>query len=68
MDNNDVVAARRRALQEAIHSGETVMVSPTGQVQLPGESDDPTRPGISVPQGSLLKAGGSNNGILLVSE
>ena len=42
MDNNDVVAARRRALQEAIHSGETVMVSPTGQVQLPGESDDPT--------------------------
>lgn len=68
MDNNDVVAARRRALQEAIHSGETVMVSPTGQVQLPGESDDPTRPGISVPQVSLLKAGGSNNGILLVSE
>ena len=50
MDNNDVVAARRRALQEAIHSGETVMVSPTGQVQLP---DDPTRPGISVPQGKL---------------
>ena len=47
MDNNDVVAARRRALQEAIHSGET------GQVQLPGESDDPTRPGISVPQGKL---------------
>ena len=42
MDNNDVVAARRRALQEAIHSGETVMVSPTGQVQLPGESDDPS--------------------------
>ena len=40
MDNNDVVAARRRALQEAIHSGETVMVSPTGQVQLPVESDD----------------------------
>ena len=32
MDNNDVVAARRRALQEAIHSGETVMVSPTGPV------------------------------------
>lgn len=54
MDNNDVVAARRRALQEAIHSGETVMVSPTGQVQLPGESDDPTRPGISVPQGKLV--------------
>ena len=53
MDNNDVVAARRRALQEAIHSGETVMVSPTVQVQLPGESDDPTRPGISVPQGKL---------------
>ena len=53
MDNNDVVAARRRALQEAIHSGETVMVSPTGQVQLPGESDDPPRPGISVPQGKL---------------
>lgn len=36
-----------------VHSGETVMVSPTGQVQLPGESDDPTRPGISVPQGKL---------------
>ena len=34
MDNNDVVAARRRALQEAIHSGETVMVSPTGQVKI----------------------------------
>ena len=67
MDNNDVVAARRRALQEAIHSGETVMVSPTGQVQLPGESILPVREFRSR-RVSLLKAGGSNNGILLVSE
>jgi putative integration host factor subunit alpha len=53
MDNNDVIAARRRALQEALHNGDTVMVSPTGEVQLPSESSDPTQPGISVPQGKL---------------
>ena len=54
MDNNDVVAARRRALQEAIHSGETVMILPVREFR--------SR------RVSLLKAGGSNNGILLVSE
>ena len=37
--------------REAIHSGETVMVSPTGQVQLPGESDDP------YPSGNFGSAG-----------
>ena len=36
MDNNDVVAARRRALQEAIHSGETVMVSQSWDVLFVG--------------------------------
>ena len=30
-----------------------VVVHCRKQVQLPGESDDPTRPGISVPQGKL---------------
>ena len=53
MDNNDEVAARRREMHEAIHSGETGMIPPPGHAQLQGESDDPTRPGISVPQGKL---------------
>ncbi len=53
MDNNDIIAARRRALQEALHRGDTVVVSPTGQVELPSESSDPTQPRISVPQGKL---------------
>ena len=68
MDNNDVVAARRRALQEAIHSGETVMVSPTGQVQLPANRMILPVREFRSRRVSLLKAGGSNNGILLVSE
>ena len=64
MDNNDVVAARRRALQEAIHSGETVMVSPScraNRMTLPVRE-------FRFRRVSLLKAGGSNDGILLVSE
>ena len=68
MDNNDVVAARRRALQEAIHSGEPLWSRPrvrfscrANRMILPVREFRSRRV-------SLLKAGGSNNGILLVSE
>ncbi len=33
MDNNDAVAARRRALAEALRTGEPVVVTATGEVK-----------------------------------
>lgn len=68
MDNNDVVAARRRALQEAIHSGETVMVSPTARSSCRANRMTLPVREFRFRRVSLLKAGGSNDGILLVSE
>lgn len=56
MDNNvnsDVIAARRRALAEAIKQGDPVVVTPTGEVGTREEMQDQGLSGIQVPDGKL---------------
>lgn len=55
MDNNnsDIVAARRRALAEALRQGEPVVVSPTGEVGTKEEMQDQGMSAIQVPDGKL---------------
>lgn len=55
MDNNnqDVVAARRRALAEALHQGEPVVVSPSGEVVKKEDAQDQGMSNIQVPDGKL---------------
>ncbi|MBQ6603141.1 MAG: hypothetical protein IKG08_09430 [Eubacterium sp.] len=52
-NNNDVVAARRRALAEALRQGEPVVVSPSGQVATKEEMQDTGMTAIQVPDGKL---------------
>ena len=68
MDNNDVVAARRRALQK-----QSIAVRPLWFRPRARSSCRANRMTLPVREFrfrrvSLLKAGGSNDGILLVSE
>ena len=56
MDNNansDAVAARRRALAEALRSGEPVVVTASGEVEKQEEAHDQGLSGIQVPDGKL---------------
>lgn len=53
MDNNDAVAARRRALAEALRTGEPVVVSATGEVEMKDEAAEQGMSGIQVPDGKL---------------
>lgn len=57
MDNNNVnsetIAARRRALAEALRQGEPVVVTPTGEVGTKDEIQDNGLSGIQVPDGKL---------------
>ena len=57
MDNNnvsnDAVAARRRALAEALRTGAPVVVTPTGEVEQKDEAMDEGLSGIQVPSGKL---------------
>ncbi len=56
MDNNinmDAVAARRRALAEALRTGEPVVVTATGEVEKKDDADDQGMSGIQVPSGKL---------------
>lgn len=58
MDNNtntnsDTVAARRRALAEALRNGEPVVVTPTGEVEFKEEAVENGMSGIQVPDGKL---------------
>jgi len=59
MDNNntnsEAIAARRRALAEALRQGEPVMVTPTGEVGTNEEMQDNGLSGIQVPDGKLAK-------------
>lgn len=60
MDNNndnDVIAARRRALAEALRTGEPVVVTPTGEVEMKDEAQESGMAGIQVPDGKLAKEG-----------
>ena len=56
MDNNvtnDAVAARRRALAEALRSGEPVIVTASGEVETKEDALDLGMSGIQVPDGKL---------------
>ncbi len=56
MDQNidmDAVAARRRALAEALQKGEPVVVTASGEVEKKEEADDQGMSGIMVPNGKL---------------
>lgn len=51
--NNDVVAARRRALAEALRTGEPVVVTASGEVEKKDDAADQGLSGIQVPDGKL---------------
>lgn len=58
MDNSDAIAARRKALAEALRTGEPVVVTPTGEVEFKEEAADNGIAGIQVPDGKLAKERG----------
>ena len=51
--NNDAIAARRRALAEALRQGDPVVVTPAGSVETKEEAADNGLSGIQVPDGKL---------------
>ena len=51
--NNDAVAARRRALAEALRTGEPVVVTASGEVEKKDDAMDQGLAGIQVPDGKL---------------
>ncbi len=51
--NNDAVAARRRALAEALRTGGPVVVTASGEVEKKEDADDQGMSGITVPSGKL---------------
>lgn len=51
--DNDAVAVRRRALAEALRSGEPVVVTASGEVEKKDEAVDQGLSGIQVPDGKL---------------
>lgn len=54
MDNNqDVAAARRRALAEALKEGTPVVVAPSGEVEFKEEAQESGMSAIQVPDGKL---------------
>lgn len=52
-DNDDVAAARRAALAAALQKGETVVVTPSGQVGTSQDIQSQGLSGIEVPEGKL---------------
>lgn len=51
--NNDAVAARRRALAEALRTGEPVVVTASDEVEKKEDAVDQGLSGIQVPDGKL---------------
>jgi len=49
----DAVAARRRALAQALRSGEDVVVTPSGETMFQSEAEDQGHTAIQVPDGKL---------------
>lgn len=49
----ETIAARRKALAEALRQGEPVVVTPTGEVEFKDEAMDNGLSGIQVPDGKL---------------
>ncbi len=55
MSDNDAIAARRRALAEALRTGDPVVVTPTGEVETKEEAQGTGMTAIQVPDGKLAK-------------
>ena len=54
MDNNqDAIAARRKALAEALRQGDPVVVTPSGEVEFKEEAQESGLSAIQVPDGKL---------------
>ena len=53
----DAVAARRRALAEALRGGEDVVVTPSGEVEFQSEAEEQGHTAIQVPDGKLARRG-----------
>lgn len=51
--NNDAIAERRRALAEALRTGEPVVVTASGEVEKKDDATDQGLSGIQVPDGKL---------------
>lgn len=51
--NSEAIAARRRALAEALRSGEPVVVTASGEVEKKDEATNQGLAGIQVPDGKL---------------
>ena len=51
--NSDAIAARRRALAEALRNGEPVVVTASGEVEKKEDAADQGFSGIQVPDGKL---------------
>lgn len=51
--SEDPLVARRRALAEALHRGDTLVVTPTGEVDFKEEAEDQGVPNIEIPDGKL---------------
>ena len=53
MPDDDAVAARRRALAQALRSGDDVVVTPSGEVEFRDEAEEAGHTAIQVPSGKL---------------
>ena len=53
----EAIAARRRALAEALRGGEDVVVTPSGEVEFHSEAEEQGHTAIQVPDGKLAMRG-----------
>lgn len=53
MSDENSTVARRRALAEALRSGQDVVVTPSGQVETKQEATEQGQTAIAVPEGKL---------------
>lgn len=53
MADEDAVAARRKALAEALRNGQDVVVAPSGEVEFKEEAQAEGQTAIQVPNGKL---------------
>jgi len=51
------IAARRRALADALRAGEDVVVTPSGEVEFQSEAQEMGHTAIQVPDGKLAQEG-----------
>jgi len=55
-NDDDAVAARRRALAQALRSGEDVVVTPSGETMFQSEAQEQGQTAIQVPDGKLANS------------